>query len=57
VGLVVSGEEESDAKRTQSTVLGVRLFVVAHVLDEILDGYGFLVLVGVPRRAEAGLVD
>jgi hypothetical protein len=33
------------------------LFVIADVFDEIFDGDGFLVLVGVATGAETGLVD
>ena len=54
---VVSGEEEGDAEGSEAAVLGIGLLVVADVLDELLDGDGLGVLVGVPTGAEAGLVD
>ena len=57
VRFIVSREEGGNAEGTQPAVLGVGLFVVADVLDEIFDGDGFLVLVGVATGAETGLID
>jgi len=54
---VVSREQEGHAERAESSVLRVSLLVVAHVLDQVFDGDGLLVLVGVSAGAEASLVD
>lgn len=51
---VVAGKEEGDTKRTQATVLGVGLLVIADGTHELLDGHGLLVLVQVALGGQAG---
>mmetsp|Transcript_18545 Transcript_18545/g.40127 ORF Transcript_18545/g.40127 Transcript_18545/m.40127 type:complete len:232 (+) Transcript_18545:106-801(+) len=54
---IIPRKQERYPERPQSSVLSVGLFVVTDVFDEVFDGDGFLVLVGVAAGAEAGLVD
>ena len=55
--LIVPRKQKGDSKRPQSSVLGIGLFVVADVFDELFDGDGFAVLELVAAGFEAGLVD
>lgn len=54
---VPSGEEEADAERPEAAPLRVRLLGVADELEEVLNGDGLVVGVGVALGGEARLVD
>lgn len=55
--LVVSSKQKGDTKGTESTILSITLFVVAHVFDKLFDGNGFLILILIPSCSQAGLIN
>lgn len=57
VVLVISRKQKCNSKRPQSSILGIRLFVVTDVFYQLFDGDLFEILVLVPAGAEAGLVN
>ena len=54
---IVSRKQKGHTKGTESTILSITLFVVAHVFDELFDGNGFLVLIIVPSGSQACLIN
>ena len=57
VVVIPARKQERDAERAQSTELGVALLRVAQGLDELLDGHGLLVGVGVALGGQPTRVD
>lgn len=55
--MVVSGVDERDTERTETTVLGVTLLEITHATDELFAGDFFVVGEKVALGSLAGVVD
>lgn len=54
---IVSGKQKGDSKGTETSSLGIKLFEIANILDELFYRDGFLILILVATSSKTGLVN